>query len=91
MLVPTDEGGRRWPISVGYRGDIQYPGEAGQWMAEWWLMDRDWLEPGEHATAFVWLLSPDEHRARFSPGREFQILEGSRVVGRGRMLRWRDS
>lgn len=80
-FLPTVEGGRESPVFSGYRGQLHY--DDHDWDAEYAFIDRELIQPGETATAQLWLMSPEAHRGRLVPGKSFQIREGRRLVGSG--------
>ncbi len=82
-LTP-EEGGRHRPIFSGYRGQFYYDGH--DWDAEQ-SFESEPVHPGQIVKTFLWFISPDNHRGRLWPGKEFEIREGARVVGRGKVIR----
>ncbi len=78
--------GKSKPVRSGYRplhklyenylssGEHQYVGVAE-------------VHPGETALVEVWLISPEVYPGCLWPGREIEVLEGSRVVGSIRIER----
>lgn len=80
-FLTTAEGGRNGPVRSGYRPQFVY--DDHHWDAHQEYPEREWVELGETARALLWFLSPECHWGKVSPGMEFEIMEGSRVVGRG--------
>ena len=81
----TDEGGRRSACKTGYRGALNFgdPGILHDVVHEF---DREWVAPGEVVTSRMRLLAPEYQTGCLSEGLEFTVHEGTRVVGRGRIL-----
>ena len=85
-LFPTEAGGRQGPAFSGYRpghkvrddyitsGEHQYIGRAE-------------LAPGETALGTITFLSPEAYPHCLWVGREIDIQEGSRVLGRARITK----
>jgi hypothetical protein len=59
-------------------------------MAAYSFSTDDWMRPGDTVGALVHLLSPDAHRGRLYPGKEFELREGPHIVARGRVLKMVD-
>jgi hypothetical protein len=84
FLLP-EEGGRKSPALTGYRPQFYYDGH--DWDAEHNYPDVGKVNPGETARALLTFISPEFHRNRVHPGMTFEIREGARVVGRGKVTR----
>jgi elongation factor Tu len=84
FLAP-EEGGRQTPIRCGYRPQFYYEGR--DWDAIYDYPGRQEVKPGETVMALLSFLSPDQHRGRVRPGLTFEVREGPRVVGTGKVLR----
>ena len=84
-FVATVEGGRTKPAFSGYRPQFYYDGH--DWDAVHEYPDVSQVNPGETVRAFLAFLSPQEHVHKLSPGKRFQIREGTRVVAEGQVLR----
>jgi translation elongation factor EF-Tu-like GTPase len=84
FLAP-EEGGRHSPVRPGYRP--QFYCEGGNWDAIHDYPGRDEVKPGETVVALLSFLSPEKHRGRVSPGLTFELREGARLVGTGKVLR----
>jgi|SRR5437667_11873967 len=84
FLTP-EEGGRRTPVRSGYRPQFYYDGH--DWDAHQEYLDAEWVQPGETARTLLWFLSPEAHLGRVHVGMEFEVREGARVVGRGRITK----
>jgi|ERR1051326_4252018 elongation factor Tu len=84
-LLTTEEGGRHTPARSGYRPQFYYEGH--DWDAHQEYPDAEWVHPDETARTLLWFLSPDDHLGRVHVGMEFEVREGARVVGRGRITK----
>jgi hypothetical protein len=90
-LVPADRGGRRRPLTDGYRASLSFGRrrrdiEPIVHDAVLVLEQATSLGPGESATARAWVLSPDELPRSLTEGVVFTLLEGDRIVGRAQLL-----
>jgi hypothetical protein len=81
-FLPAGEGGRRRPIVDGYQGDLYY--DDAYWLAMY-SFPGGAAEPGETTSARLTFVSPELHRGRLYPGKEFEVREGRRVVARGQI------
>jgi translation elongation factor EF-Tu-like GTPase len=80
-FLTTAEGGRNGPVRSGYRPQFFY--NDHHWDAHQEYPEREWVQLGETARTLLWFMSPQCHWGKVSPGMEFEIMEGPRVVGRG--------
>ncbi len=80
-----EEGGKRSAFRMGWRPQFFYDGD--NWDGLWVFPTEDWIEPGQIIIAQVEFLSPEAHRGRLYPGKEFEVREGAHVVARGRVTR----
>lgn len=90
-LAPADRGGRRRPVTDGYRASMSFGRrrrdvEPVVHDAVVVLEDRDALAPGERATVRAWVVLPDELPRSLGEGSVFTLLEQDRIVGRARLL-----
>jgi translation elongation factor EF-Tu-like GTPase len=86
-FLPSDEGGRKNPVYLndgGYRPHFRVNGNT-EYLGVQFLEGPDRIiNPNERVTAKVWLMyHPDMFYDKLSEGKEFEILEGAKVVGRG--------
>ncbi len=83
-LVPTSEGGRSAPIKRGYRSLIRFEGSDLDFGFE--LADNgDVIEPGESGTARLRFWASEE-LPKLTSNTRFEIREGTRVVGTGKVV-----
>jgi hypothetical protein len=90
-LVPTDRGGRRRPVTDGYRASMSFGRrrrdvEPVVHDAVLVLEDVAELAPSERAIARAWVISPDELPRSLENGSVFTLLEGDRIVGRAVLI-----
>lgn len=79
------ENGRKNPVWNGYRGQFYY--DERDWDASQEFLNKESCTPGETVRVILRTLSPDFHVGKFWVGKEFEIREGSRTVGRGKILK----
>ena len=90
-LAATDRGGRRRPLTDGYRASLSF-GRRRRGIepivhdAIVVLEDADTLLPGAAATARAWVVSPDELPRSLAPDDVVTLLENDRIIGRARVL-----
>jgi translation elongation factor EF-Tu-like GTPase len=84
FLTP-EEGGRKTPAYSGYRPQLYY--DDHDWDAHQEYPDVECVHPGDTARTLLWFLSPDAHVKRAHVGKEFEVREGARVIGRGRITK----
>ena len=82
-FIPTEAGGRRNPVSSGYRPQFYYDGL--DWDAIQEYPDVEHVNPGDTARVIFSFLKPVAHRGTVTPGMMFLIGEGSRTVGYGKV------
>lgn len=83
--LTESEGGRTTPVYSGYRGQFYYDGN--NWDAPQEFIDTNICELGEYVTVKMKFLSPRAHIGHLFIGKEFEIREGSRIVGKGAIKR----
>jgi translation elongation factor EF-Tu-like GTPase len=88
FFVPTDAGGRSTPVFSGYRPPLFFPSDpAYEHDAVITLEGRDRVSPGEESVVRIRFLAPDcPHQHLLKPDAPFEVREGARVVGRGKIL-----
>ena len=93
-LTPTDEGGRSTPLDLSsewpvvYQPRLRVRGGSGALLAvEFVAGPPDPVRPGSGAFATVRLPeSPDPSHAELTSEAEFDLIEGVRIVGHGRVV-----
>ena len=89
--LTEQEGGRKYQgvrkgaVVTGYRGQFHY--DNHDWDAAQQFLDKEWCELGDTVKVLMQTLSPHFHYGKFFVGKEFEIREGARVVGRGKITR----
>jgi hypothetical protein len=90
-LAPADRGGRRRPLTDGYRGSMSF-GRRRRGVepivhdAVLVLEDAEALAPGGRGVARAWVLMPDELPRSLDAGDVFTLLENDRIIGRAELL-----
>jgi hypothetical protein len=90
-LAPADRGGRRGPVTDGYRASLSV-GQRRRGVepvvhdAVLVLEEAEELAPGGRAVARAWVVSPDELPGSIGEGAVVTLLERDRIVGRARVL-----
>jgi hypothetical protein len=90
-LAPADRGGRRRPVTDGYRASLSF-GRRRRGIepivhdAILVLEDVGALAPGDAAPARAWVISPDELPHSLAPDSIVTLLEGDRIIGRATVL-----
>lgn len=84
-FLTTDEGGRKGYALSGYRPQFFYEGEDHDAIQE--FVDKERVYPGETVTVQLHLLNPELLRDALRVNDHFQIREGLRTVGRGKVTR----
>lgn len=82
--LTEEEGGRKSWVGNGYRGQFYYNGR--DWDAPQEFIDKDICNPGEKVNVYLRTLSPQYHQQQFFKGKTFEIREGAKVVGKGKIL-----
>lgn len=81
--LTEEEGGRKTPIMNGYRGQFYYNGR--DWDASQKFINKEICYPGETVNTSLQTLSPIFHIGQFVIGQSFEIREGARIVGKGKI------
>ena len=84
-FLKPDEGGRKTPVCNGYRGQFHYAGQKEAWDAPHEYPDSEWVELGQTTRAYLAFLSPERHVEKIQVGTSFEVREGSRLVGVGKV------
>ena len=83
--LTEEEGGRKGYVASGYRGQFYYNGR--DWDAPQQFTDKEICNPGETVKVYLQTLSPDFHVGQFYIGQTFEIREGAKTVGRGKITK----
>ena len=84
--LKTEEGGRKGYAASGYRPHVKFDGRKEMTSGEQLFVDKDKVFPGDTATAEIRILSPHFFENYLFVGQHFEIGEGSKVVGHGKVL-----
>lgn len=80
-FLSEEEGGRSKPVYSGYRPHFQVT-EGLQTSGEHRFLEKEVVQPGEEATANILFIAPEHHPKTIWIGKEIEIKEGSRLIGR---------
>jgi hypothetical protein len=83
--LTTKEGGRKNFVGNGYRGQFFY--DDNNWDAQQEFIDKDICNLGETIKVYIQTLSPNYHVGKFFVGKNFEIREGSKMVGQGKITK----
>lgn len=79
--LTENEGGRKTSVSNGYRGQFYYDGR--DWDACQTFIEQNSCLLGETVDCYLTMASPQYHLGKFYVGKEFEIREGAKIVGKG--------
>ncbi len=79
--LSPEEGGRKYRIVNGYRGQFFY--DDNNWDA---VQEIEEVLTNGTVSVKIQFISPDNHKGKFYIGKEFEIREGLRVVGKGKIV-----
>ncbi|TVP98273.1 MAG: hypothetical protein EA381_12875 [Planctomycetaceae bacterium] len=86
--MTTENGGRLYPISSGYRPQFRYLGRNNDVSIT--LHDAESVSPGKCVTADLTFFRPELQRNRLQIGAVFSLAEGARDVANGVVLEIHD-
>lgn len=81
--LTEEEDGRKTAVKGGYRGQFYYDGR--DWDALQEFVDKEICYPGQSVRVQLQTLSPIFHIGQFVIGQKFEIREGAKTVGRGKI------
>ena len=84
-FLKPEEGGRSTPAFNGYRPQFYY--EGNDWDASHVYPDVNQVNPGDTVRAYLGFVSHAEHWRKLYPDMKFEIREGARIIGRGKITR----
>jgi hypothetical protein len=90
-LAPSERGGRRRPLTDGYRASLSFGRRRGNdepvvHDAVLVLEAAAELPPGGRGTARAWVLLPEQLPRSLAVGSVVTLLERDRIVGRARVI-----
>lgn len=83
--LTEQEGGRKTPVASSYRGQFHYNGKDFDAMQQ--FIDKSWCQLGDTVQVFLQTASPEFHAGQFYVGKGFEIREGSKIVGKGKITK----
>ena len=83
-LTP-EEGGRKTAIYSGYRGQFFYDGMNFDAPQE--FIDKEICNVGETVRVYLQTVNPKNHMGKLFVGKYFEIREGIKVVGKGKITK----
>ena len=83
--LSPEEGGRKNGILSGYRGQFFY--DENDYDAAQELINKDICNAGETVKVYLQTLSPNLHIGKFFVDKYFEIREGRRIVGKGKITK----
>jgi translation elongation factor EF-Tu-like GTPase len=83
-FLATEDGGRKTPVSSGYRPQFYYAGK--DWDAAH-SYDIDWVYPGDTVLVTLAFFRTQNHVGQLYSGMPFAIREGPRTVANGHILK----
>ena len=83
--LTIEEGGRKGYVASGYRGQFYYNGK--DWDAPQEFIEKEICNLGETVKVHLQTISTDFHVGQFLAGQKFEIREGAKIVGRGKITK----
>jgi hypothetical protein len=83
--LTEQEGGRKTAVGNGYRGQFYYNGK--DWDAPQQFLDKEICNLGDTVKVYLQTLSPDFHVGQFVVGQKFEIREGAKTIGKGKITK----
>jgi translation elongation factor EF-Tu-like GTPase len=81
-LLPTKLGGRKNPVSTGYRPALAF-NSIQHFSGEIELLDQQQIKPGESGTVLIKLIPAKHIRKNLKSNDAFTLNEGNKAVGSG--------
>lgn len=86
IYLTTVEGGRHGYAASGYRPHVKFAFSDYLTSGQQTFLDREIVYPGEKVTAAIKILSVDFFRQSLLEGMTFEVCEGPRIVGTGKII-----
>lgn len=83
--LTEQEGGRTGYVKSGYRGQFYYNGK--DWDVPQEFINQESCNPGDVVQVKLQTLSSEFHIGQFFVGQEFEIREGAKTVGKGKITK----
>lgn len=87
----TDEGGRMTPAKSGIRPSVKFHFDKYTTTGDQEFIDKKWVFPGENVKAKIRILSYEYFAKKLEEGMAFEIREGARITGTGKIIKILDS
>ena len=81
--VSEENGGRKTPVSSGYRPTIQFPFYNGQLSVIQNFIGTDLVFAGDTVSAEITLLNTENFKGKIYEGLDFDFFEGPTLIGSG--------
>lgn len=85
--LTTEKGGRKTPAMSGYRPQVKFDFSEMQTSGQQIFLERNLVFPGDEVDVGIEILSVDHFANKLKEGMRFDFLEGSRLIGSGRIKR----
>jgi translation elongation factor EF-Tu-like GTPase len=85
IFVLPEHGGRKNPVMSGLRPQFYYDGR--DWDGVMHFDTEEHILKGIPINMYFAFISPQYHLGKLFPGKEFQLRDGVKVIGNGRVLR----
>lgn len=82
-FISEKEGGRKTPISSGYRAGIKFPFHSESILGECNFTDTDLVFSGDTVTAEIVLLNFEKWNGKLYSGLDFDFSENEILMGKG--------
>jgi len=84
--LTTEQGGRKTAAFNGYFPHVKFGFSSYICGGKQKFINKDIVKPGEDVTAEITLLSTIPFKNSLKAGFEFDVMEGSRIVGKGTII-----
>lgn len=84
--ISTEAGGRKTAAHSGYRPHIKFDFSNYLTSGQQTFLDKKEVKPGEDVDVEIQILSVEHFAKSLEEGMEFDVCEGTRIVGRGKII-----
>jgi translation elongation factor EF-Tu-like GTPase len=84
--LTTEEGGRKTAANSGYRPQIKFDFDEMITSGIQTFIDKESVLPGETVNAKIKILAAEHFANQLNEGMEFEITEGPKTVGHGKII-----
>lgn len=81
--LSTQEGGRKSPVTSGYRSQIKFDFDDMRTSGQQTFIDKELVNPGEEVAAKVKILAVDHFANSLTEGMMFEFWEAAHLIGTG--------